>query len=86
MTPRFNLPDPAPRDGEILARATHLKINLFRDCDGDVHGEFDVGGSFGLAREGQDVADFRRQQADAMRFIRKLLREFERKPDDAAHD
>ncbi len=84
MTPnRFynRLPDP-PRDAEIIERATRLKIELFADADGDIHGEYSIGGGLGVYGEKDyegDVEAFRCEQDAALRFLKKLLGEFEKK-------
>lgn len=82
MNRRFQFgPPPPPRDAEIIKRGTRLKIDLFRDKDGDIHGEFTISGGFGIYGEedyGDDADAFHRQQADAMRFIKGLLGEFEK--------
>lgn len=81
----WNSPPPHPRDAEIIKRATHLKVDLWADKDGDLHGSFEVGGGFGMFGEdeyGDDEAKFGRQQTEALRFIRGLLAEFERKRGD----
>lgn len=85
MTPRFwnsPPPEPHPRDSEIIRKATRLKIELYADKDGDLHGEFSVSGGFGMFGEDDcegDVDKCARQQAEALRFVRGLLGEFERK-------
>ena len=75
---------PAPRDSEILRRATSLKIDLYRDTDGDLHGEVKIG--CGMGAFGPEGEDFDGQkQCEAMAFARRLLAEFEKtKPDDAS--
>jgi hypothetical protein len=77
-------PEPHPRDSEIIRKATRLKIELYADKDGDLHGEFSVSGGFGMFGEdeyGNDDDKFARQQSEALRFVRGLLTEFERKRD-----
>ena len=72
-------PPPHPRDAQIIKRATRLKIDLFRDKDGDLHGDFELSGGFGIygEKEYDDPDEFKRQQAEAMTFVRELMREFE---------
>ena len=36
---------PAPADAEIIAKAASLRIELYRDCDGDLHGDWTISGS-----------------------------------------
>lgn len=83
---RFHLPGPAPRDSEIIARATRLTIDLYCDKDGDLHGSFAVGGGVGVHGNDDDTGNdadlFRQQQASALRFVKKLLESFERKRGD----
>lgn len=77
-------PDHRLRDGEIIQRATRLKIELFADADGDIHGEYSIGGGLGVYGEKDydgDVEASRSEQAAAMRFLRRLLDEFEGKRD-----
>ena len=88
MTPRFSFGHDAPPDSEIIRRATRLKIELYADRDGDLHGEFQVNGGFGIYGEDDDyendVDKFHRQQADALQFIRRLLESFEGKRGDVS--
>lgn len=80
MMPRFHLPDPAPRDSEIISRMTRLKIELYKDSDGDLHGEFKIGGGVGMFGDGEE--DFEGdKQAKFMAFVGRLLTEFEKKPE-----
>lgn len=85
MTPRFSFDPPAPHDCEIVNRATGLKIELYRDEDGDIHGDVELRCGFGLFGENKDpLASHEQKQADALQFVRRLLEAFERRrPDDA---
>lgn len=59
-----------------------MKLDLYADKDGDLHGEFTVSGGFGIYGEkeyGDDADEFARQQDDALRFVRGLLDAFEKK-------
>jgi hypothetical protein len=84
--PRFHLPGPAPRDTQIIERATELKIDLWKDKDGDIHGgiAFHCGiGAFDPSGEKWVAPDeFARRQAATMDFIADALAAFNRKPDD----
>lgn len=75
MKPRFHLPDPAPRDSEIVKRASVLKLTVFRERDGDLSGSFEIEGSFDnfSDEESQDHVP------EGLRFLRELMREFTRR-------
>lgn len=78
--PRFHLPGPQPRDSEIMERSTGLKINLYRQRDGKIHGEVIIRCGIGMfADDDDDDLDdgaAERKQAEAMDFARRLLGEF----------
>ena len=89
MTPhRFwhQLPDQPPRDSEIVERATCLKINLWRQHNGRIHGEVIIKCGIGMVGidddENDDETEAERQQADGLRFASKLLGEFQKKHPD----
>ncbi len=80
---RFQLPDPAPRDSEIIERSTGLKINLYRQSCGKIHGEVIIKCGVGMFAADDDDDDYdveaaEQRQADAMEFARRLLGEFQK--------
>ena len=68
---------PAPRDGEIMKRCSQVKVNLYRDPDGDVHGEVSINIGFGMF--GPEEFDGPDGQDARMKFVRDVLIAFERK-------
>lgn len=78
MIPRFQLPDPPPRDSQIIACATGLKIELWKDRDGDIHGEAEIHCGFGMFGDEEEDFDGDKQEL-ALRFVRELMREFTRR-------
>ena len=65
-----------PGDGEIIRRAATMRIELCRDDEGDVSGEFEIRGYFGAG----GMAEFCGLPADddALAFARHLMAQFER--------
>jgi hypothetical protein len=85
MTPRFSFgPQPAPRDTEIMRRAKGLRVELWKDKDGDCHGDVKITCSFGMFGRDEILTeqDHEEHQREALRFIRDVLTSFERKPDE----
>jgi hypothetical protein len=70
-----------------MRRATSLKLEIYRCSeDGFLHGEVVIKCGFGMFDGKEESAipgDDERKQAEALRFVRRLLGDFERKrPDD----
>jgi hypothetical protein len=65
---------------ELLRRADHLKINLYREADGGIQASFELSGSVGQPDDdmlgGVGVAE-----PNDLRFLGELMRHFE-KPSD----
>jgi hypothetical protein len=70
--------DRKPADHEILKRAQELKIHVYRDDDGDLHGEFTISGGFGLFG-GDDGTE-----KEGIQFAEELLAAFKKKPSEGA--
>lgn len=77
MIDRFKTSDTG---AELLRRADHLKINLYRGDDGDIHADFELSGSVGRPDEdafgGVGVAE-----PNDLRFLGELMKRFERTRD-----
>lgn len=88
MMARFNLPGPppAPRDAEIIKRASGLRIDLWKDKDGDIHGGIEISCGFGVFGEGEQEDYDGSKQRDALRFVKELLCAFEQKQKDNPGD
>jgi hypothetical protein len=65
--------------------ARGIKIDLYRDSEGDLPGEVQIHcgvGMFGAKGENFDGS----KKAAAIRFVRELLDEFQRRPDEGRED
>ena len=71
---RFWQEAPRSPDRDIMERASGLRVDIYRDRDGDLHGDVEIRCAFGAFGDNE--------AADALRFIRRLLSDFEKKPDD----
>lgn len=76
---------PAPRDSEIMRRASSIELRLYHDDDGGIQGSIEIhcaiGDPFDDKYRSQEEVDH--QQAAALRFIRNVMRGFtEKEPGD----
>ncbi len=65
-----------PGDGEIMRQAYGLKIELYRNEEGELGGTFQLSGAFGAS----EFADFAGVPTDddAMEFAKGLMAQFQR--------
>lgn len=74
----YNLnPFEQPPDAEIMRRAKGLRIDLWADKDGDIHGDVRINCSFGIFSEEEDFDGSK--QAEALAFAQRVLDAFRAK-------
>lgn len=74
MIDRFQTVDTG---AEVIRRADHLKINLYRGDGGEISSSFELSGSTSIRDDDQDADTLTADRVEALAFLKQLMAAFE---------